>query len=90
MRCAVNYRRAKFDIFNLGESETTSLSDLITIIEETLGKKAVVDRKPEQPGDMPATWADISKARLLLGYEPQTKIEEGIPKFVEWFRTTVS
>lgn len=90
VRCAVNYRRAKFDIFNLGESETTSLSDLITLIEDTLGKKAVIDRKPDQPGDMPATWADISKARLLLGYEPQTKIEEGIPKFVEWFRTTVS
>lgn len=90
LRCAVDYKRTKFDIFNLGESETTSLADLITLIENSLGKKAVIEHKPEQPGDMPATWADISKARLLLGYEPQTKIDQGIPKFVDWFRATVS
>ena len=90
VRGAVDYSRAKFDIFNLGESETTSLTGLIAAIESALGKKAVIERKPDQPGDMPATWADISKARLLLGYAPQTKIAEGIPKFVEWFRTTVS
>jgi UDP-glucuronate 4-epimerase len=90
VRGAVDYSRAKFDIFNLGESETTSLTGLIAAIESALGKKAVIERKPDQPGDMPATWADISKARLLLGYAPQTKISEGIPKFVEWFRTTVS
>lgn len=90
VRGAVDYRRAKFDIFNLGESETTSLSELITAIEDAVGKKAVIERKPDQPGDMPATWADISKARLLLGYAPQTGIAEGIPRFVDWFRTTVS
>lgn len=90
VRGAVDYSRAKFDIFNLGESETTSLSGLIEAIESAVGKKAVIERKPDQPGDMPATWADISKARLLLGYAPQTKIHEGIPKFVKWFRTTVS
>ena len=90
VRGAVDYNRAQFDIFNLGESETTSLTGLIAAIENALGKKAVIERKPDQPGDMPATWADISKARLLLGYAPQTKISEGIPKFVEWFRSTVS
>jgi UDP-glucuronate 4-epimerase len=90
VRGAVDYSRAKFDIFNLGESETTSLTGLIAAIESALGKKAVIERMPDQPGDMPATWADISKARLLLGYAPRTKISEGIPKFVEWFRTTVS
>jgi UDP-glucuronate 4-epimerase len=90
VRGAVDYSRAKFDIFNLGESETTSLTGLIAAIESALGKKAVIERLPDQPGDMPATWADISKARLLLGYAPQTKITEGIPKFVEWFRTTAS
>ena len=90
VRGAVDYSRAKFDIFNLGESETISLTGLIAAIENALGKKAVIERMPDQPGDMPATWADISKARLLLGYAPQTKISEGIPKFVEWFRTTVS
>lgn len=90
VRGAVDYNRAKFDIFNLGESETTSLTGLIAAIEGALGKKAVIERLPDQPGDMPATWADISKARLLLGYAPRTKISEGIPKFVEWFRTTAS
>ena len=90
VRGAVDYNRAKFDIFNLGESETTSLTGLIAAIENALGKKAVIERMPDQPGDMPATWADISKARLLLGYAPQTKISEGIPKFVEWFRANAS
>ncbi|MFM8229592.1 MAG: epimerase, partial [Chthoniobacterales bacterium] len=70
--------------------ETTTLSELIASIESALGKKAVIERKPDQPGDMPATWADISKARELLGYAPKTKISEGIPKFVDWFRSTVS
>ena len=90
IRAAAEYSGEKYDVFNLGESETTSLSELIKAIESALGKKAVIERKPEQPGDMPATWADISKARRLLGYAPKTKIAEGIPKFVEWFRSTAS
>jgi UDP-glucuronate 4-epimerase len=90
IRGAVEYRRSKFDVFNLGESETTSLSELIAVIEKSVGKKALIERKPDQPGDMPATWADISKARLLLGYSPKTKIAEGIPKFIDWFRASVS
>ncbi len=90
IRAAAVYDGEKYDVFNLGESETTSLSDLIKAIEAAVGKRAVIERKPEQPGDMPETWADISKARRLLGYAPKTKIAEGIPKFVEWFRSTVS
>ena len=90
IRGAADYRRADFDIFNIGESETTSLRELITAIENATDKKAVIDRQPDQPGDMPATWADISKARLLLGYKPRTKIAEGIPKFVEWFRSATA
>ena len=90
IRSAADYRGAKYDVFNLGESETTTLAELIAAIESALGKKAVIERKPDQPGDMPATWADISKARELLGYAPKTKISEGIPKFVDWFRSTVS
>lgn len=86
IRRAADYTGEAFDVFNLGESETTSLSELIDLLQETLGKEAVIDYQPEQPGDMPATWADISKARRLLGYAPQTKISEGIPKFVAWFR----
>ena len=75
-----------FEIFNLGESRTVTLNHLIELLEQSLGKKAVIERKPDQPGDVPVTYADITKARSLLGYNPHTKIAEGIPKFVEWFR----
>ena len=76
-----------FEIFNLGESQTVTLSYLIELLENALGKKAVIERKPLQPGDVPITFADISKAKARLGYNPQVKIEQGIPKFVEWFRS---
>ena len=82
---ALKYDGSAFDVFNLGESETIQLKDLIAAIEKTLGKKAKINRLPEQPGDMPLTCADISKARKLLGYNPTTKFEEGLPKFVDWF-----
>jgi UDP-glucuronate 4-epimerase len=75
-----------FQIFNLGENETTTLAQLISSIEKALGKKAVIERLPEQKGDMPLTAADITKARTLLGYSPRTPIREGIPKFVAWYR----
>jgi len=75
-----------FEIFNLGENETTTLTKLIASIEKALGKKAIIERLPEQKGDMPLTAADITKARTLLGYAPHTPIREGIPKFVAWYR----
>ena len=75
-----------FQIFNLGENETTTLSELIASIEKALGKKALIERLPEQKGDMPLTSADITKARTLLGYAPKTPIREGIPAFVAWYR----
>jgi UDP-glucuronate 4-epimerase len=75
-------------IFNLGESQTIRLDKLIALIEDALGKKAVIDRQPLQPGDVPLTYADISKAQRMLGYRPQVKAENGIPRFVEWFRKT--
>ena len=75
-----------FEIFNLGESETVKLSYLIELLEEALGRKAVIDRQPSQPGDVPITYANISKAQAKLGYAPRVKIEQGIPRFVEWFR----
>ena len=74
-----------YELFNLGESQTVKLNDLIAWLEKLLGKKAVIDRQPEQPGDVPITFADISKARAKLGYQPQVKIEQGLPKFVDWF-----
>lgn len=79
-------RELGFEIFNLGESQTIELSYLISLIERTLGKKAIIDRQPAQPGDVPITFADVSKARQMLGYKPRVKIEEGIPRFIEWFK----
>lgn len=75
-----------FEIFNLGESQTTTLSELITLVESAVGKKAVIDPQPMQPGDVSITYANIDKAKKLLSYQPTTKVSEGIPKFVEWYR----
>lgn len=75
-----------YEIFNLGESQTVTLSRLIELLEQSLGRKATLDRQPPQPGDVPITYANIEKARAKLGYDPKVKIEEGIGKFIEWFR----
>jgi UDP-glucuronate 4-epimerase len=85
---SLTYNGPHYDVFNLGESETTPLSALISTLESALGRKALIERLPEQAGDVPITFADISKARSLLNYQPRTKVAEGIPRFVEWFRQT--
>jgi UDP-glucuronate 4-epimerase len=90
VRSAIDYDATMHEVINLGESETTELSRLIELLEEALGRKAGIDCQPMQPGDVPITYADISKARELLNYNPQTKIEQGIPKFVEWFKSNLS
>jgi UDP-glucuronate 4-epimerase len=82
---ALKYSGPLFDIFNLGENDTVQLKDLIAGIEKALGKQAKINQLPEQPGDMPLTCADISKARRLLSYDPKTKFEDGLPRFVDWF-----
>jgi UDP-glucuronate 4-epimerase len=87
---ACTQREFGFEIFNLGESETVELSRLIGLIETALGKKAVIDRQPMQPGDVPITFADISKARARLGYQPKMKIEQGIKLFAEWYKNSHS
>lgn len=87
VRASIDYDGSMHEVFNLGESETTELGRLIELLEASLGKKAIIERLPPQPGDVPITFADISKARRLLNYNPTTKIEQGIPKFVEWFKT---
>jgi len=79
-----------YDIFNLGESQTVSLARMIELLEFALGKKAVIDRQPMQPGDVPVTFADISKARAKLGYNPRVKFEDGIKLFAEWFKKSQS
>jgi UDP-glucuronate 4-epimerase len=79
-------RTLGYEVFNLGESQTVRLDELIAHLEAALGKSAVIDRQPAQPGDVPLTFADISKARAKLGYNPRTQIAEGVPRFIEWFR----
>jgi len=86
VRAAIDYDKSMYDIFNLGESQTIELNELIELLERSLDMKALIDRQPMQPGDVPITFADITKSRELLGYNPTTKIADGIPKFVEWFR----
>ena len=75
-----------FEIYNLGESQTTSLRELIVLIEKALAKKATIEKLEVQPGDVSVTYADITKARERLGYRPKVKIEEGIERFVKWYR----
>ena len=75
-----------FEVFNLGESQTVTLNRLIDLLEQHLNLKAVIDRQPVQPGDVPITFADITKAQQRLGYHPRVKIDQGIPLFVDWFR----
>ena len=86
VRASIDYDGSMHEVFNLGESETTELSRLIDLIENAVGNKAIIDRQPMQPGDVPVTFADISKARRLLNYDPHTKIETGIPNFVAWYQ----
>ena len=75
-----------YHIYNLGESQPVSLTDLITLLEEALGRKAIIDRKPMQPGDVDRTYADVTLARKELGYQPSMDLKAGLAKFVEWFR----
>ena len=77
---------APFEVCNLGNSHPVKLSELVCMLERATGKEAVIRREASQPGDVPLTWADISKAGKLLGYRPQTTLEEGLKKFVAWYR----
>jgi UDP-glucuronate 4-epimerase len=83
---AIEYRRSPFEVINLGESRTITINRMIGLLEDALGVKAIVEYHPPQAGDMPLTYANISKAQRLLGYNPTTPIESGIGKFIEWFR----
>ena len=86
MMAAISYDKRDYEVINLGESRTVELSELIQLLEKELDTHATIDRQPPQPGDVPQTFADISKARALLGYDPKTQIEDGLRRFVEWFR----
>ncbi len=75
-----------YAVVNFGNDRTVTLQEMIETIESVVGKKAVIDRQPEQPGDVPQTWADVSQARKLFGYQPKTSFREGIEAFVRWHR----
>ena len=75
----------KYEIFNIGESYAVSLDEVVSALENTIGKSATINRLPAPPGDVQLTWADISKAERVLGYKPKTSFEAGIEKFVAWF-----
>jgi UDP-glucuronate 4-epimerase len=79
-------RCSSYHIYNLGESKTIELRELINLIQKTLGIEAKIERLPLQPGDVPITFADITRARRELGYNPQVTISTGIQGFVEWFK----
>jgi len=85
---ACTRREFGYEIFNLGESQTTKLSRLVELLEQSLGLKAVIRSKPMQAGDVPITFANVDKARAMLGYQPRIKIEQGIPLFVQWLNCT--
>lgn len=79
-------RAAGFEVYNLGESRTIALSELIAAVGRACGVEPILDRKPMQPGDVLVTYADVSKARARLGYDPHTTLEEGLARFLEWYR----
>lgn len=85
---AINYEASDFEILNLGNSNTVTLTELIRAIEQTCGKDAIINRLPEQPGDVPRTYADIGKAQKLLNYRPSTSLREGLSLFYEWFKAS--
>ena len=80
-------RRDRHRVYNLGGSRTVSLARLVELLEEALDRRAIIERHPDQPGDVPLTFADVSRAAGELGYAPRVPIEEGIRRFVAWFRS---
>lgn len=75
-----------YEIFNLGNSNTVTLNEYIATFEKVTGKKAIIEQLPDQPGDVKKTYADITKAKTMLGWEPTTNLEEGLTKFIAWFK----
>lgn len=84
VRAAMDYTKSNYEIINLGNHRTVSLSEMISTIEEVFEEKAIINRLPMQPGDVPQTYADISKAEELLNYKPETTFKEGIQQFKNW------
>ncbi len=90
IRRAIDYDRTPFEIVNLGNNETVTLREMIAGLESALGIAARIEHLPEQPGDVPQTWASLEKAHVLLGHRPHTSYLDGVRRFVEWMRTRPS
>ena len=86
VRAAMDYTGTPYEVINLGNTRTVTLSEMIAGLEQALGVTATIDRHPEQPGDVPQTWANVDKARTLLGFNPSTPYDEGVVRFVAWLR----
>ncbi len=84
IRAAMDYRSSSYEIINLGNNSTVRLLDMVRSLEEAQGVKAALEYLPPQPGDVPHTWADISKARELLGWQPHTPFAQGLARFADW------
>jgi UDP-glucuronate 4-epimerase len=83
---ALHYSGSMYEIINLGNNNPVNLSELIAGIEKSLNKKAIIEKLPEQPGDVPVTFADIQKAGRLLGYHPQVSLQDGLDEFCRWLK----
>lgn len=87
VRAAMDYEATSYEVINLGNHQSISLNEVVRELEKVLGVRARLERLPEQPGDVPQTWADISKAQTLLGYRPRTQFRKGLETFVTWLRS---
>jgi UDP-glucuronate 4-epimerase len=88
VRGAIDYSGSSYEVINLGNNQTLTLLEMIRGLEEALGVNATLHWQPEQPGDVPQTWANVDKARRLLGYEPRTRYDAGVRAFVNWMKET--
>jgi UDP-glucuronate 4-epimerase len=83
-RAALDFRDSMYEVINLGNNQTVSLREMVSDLEATLGVEARIRALPPQPGDVPRTWADLDKARRLLGYRPRTSFRDGLQRFAAW------
>ncbi|HEY0839396.1 MAG TPA: GDP-mannose 4,6-dehydratase, partial [Vulgatibacter sp.] len=83
---SIAYDRSAYEVVNLGNDRTVTLTEMIALLEDTLGVKARIERHPDQPGDVPQTWASMDHATKLLGTLPRTPFPEGIRRFAEWLQ----
>lgn len=83
---SIAYDKSDYEVINLGNDRTVTLTELVALLEDTLGVKARIERHPDQPGDVPQTWASMDNAAALLGELPRTPFPDGIRRFAEWLR----